>query len=408
MAAETRTNYYIYSIPICKILIPNSDPIDLHNDNILGFTIEKDYDNDYFPIFNLQLNLTYSQYYTIVNNKDTVRFKVRLEKTTYDEYGSSRYKEVVFDTNFSIFIEDNSSFFDKELHDKTISLLGTAENRSSYDFYLFKDTDITSSRKVINRVVDSSNMTNCIMYLLSKSGASNVLMTPLDNNSIYSDVILPPVKLIQAITYLEAHYGFYKHGTLFFYDFTTTYFINKRAECTAYRSGEFKDVIVTVFKAMNPNSKTPGNFKDSKSKTYTLHVTRDSMTMSSASIVADQIAGTNIGVINTKTNASIDVSPNITTRNSNQAYITNRFGNKYLPDIIKNNKYENDNIVDISLVDVDINCFEPNKKFILSFEDKSINVKHSGNYRLSYSLFTFIKQGDYYSVNGQIQLKKTT
>lgn len=408
MAAETRTNYYIYSIPTCSILIPNKNPIELHNDNILGFGIEKDYDNDYFPIFNLQLNLTYTQYYTIIENKTSVRFKIRLERSTYDEINTSTFKEVVFDTNFSIFIDDNSAFFDKELYNKTLNLLGTAENRSTYDFYLFKDNDISSSRKILNRVVDRSNMSNCIVYLLSKSGVTDLLMSPLDNNTTYNDIILPPITTIQSLSYLEKQYGFYNHGTLFFYDFNTTYFINKRAECTAYRTGEYKDVIVNIFKSLKPEAKTPGNFKDIKTKTYTLHATRDAIQMVSSSIIDDQLTGTNVNIINTKTNSSVNVTPNIQTRNSNTRYITNNFDNKFLPEMIKNSKYENDNILNIALTDVDIDCFTPNKKYIVTFEEKEINVLHKGNYRLSYSLFTFTKQGEYYSINGQIQLKKTT
>ena len=408
MAAETRTNYYIYNIPVCDILIPNKDPIRLHNDNILGFTIEKDYDNTYFPIFNIQLNLTYTQYYAILENKVTVKFKIRLEKSTYDELSASSYKEVVFDTNFSTFIDDNSAFFDKELYNKTMNLLGSAENRSAYDFYLFKDSDITASKKVINRVVDRSNMTNCIAYLLSKSGSSNILMTPLDNITIYNDIILPPLTVIQSLLYLEKQYGFYEHGSLFFYDFDTIYFINKRAECTAYRTGEYTNVIVNVFKAMNPKSKNPGNFKDIKTKSYTLYATRDSVTMVTSSIINDQIYGTNVNIIDTKNNSSLKVTPNVQSRNNTTTYITNNFGNSYLPKMIENSKYENDNIINIALTDVDINCFAPNKKYVVSFEEKEINVKHKGNYRLSYSLFSFMKHGDYYSINGQIQLKKTT
>lgn len=408
MATENRSYYYKYMITECTIIIPNKNPINLHDDNILGFTIEKDYDNDYFPIFNLQLNLTFEQYYTIIDNKTNVKFKVRLEKGVYDEVSTSSYKSLVFDTVFSIFIDDNSAFFDKELYNKTKNLLGSAENRSTYDFYLFKDSDIKSSKKVINRVIRSSNMTNCIVYLLSKSGTTNLLMAPLDNREVYNDIILPPVTTIQSLLYLEKQYGFYNHGSLFFYDFDTVYFINKRAECTAYRTGEFKEVIVNVFKAMNPNSKTPGNYKDTKSKTYILHVTRDNINMTTSSIINDQLYGTNVNIINTKNNSTTVVSPKVQSRNNTSTYISNNFGNKYLPKMIENTKYEQDNIIDVALTDIDISCFTPNKKYIFSFEEKDVNIKYKGNYRLSNALFSFIKNGEYYTINGAVQFKKTT
>ena len=408
MAAETRSNYYRYIVSTCTILIPDKDPIHLENNNILGFAIEKDFDNDFFPIFDLQLSLPYTVYYSIVENKTTVRFKVKLEKYAYNDENKIKYKEVVFDTIFSTFIDDDISFMDKDLYEQTLKRLGTAENRGAYDFYLFKDADIKSSKKIINRVVTSSNMTNCIVYLLSKSGSTNVLMTPLDNSKVYNEILLPPTTVIQSISYLEKQFGFYNHGTILFYDFDTVYFINKRAECTAYRTGEFKDVIVYVFKSLSENAKTPGTFKDNETKTYTLHIAKDNTEMLTSSVVNDQITGTNVTVINPLHDSQSSVNPDVQSRNSTTTMLIDNFNNKYLNKMIDNAKYENDHIVEMTVTDVDLNCFAPNKKYIMSFEDKATHKAHSGNYRLSHMLFTFVKNGDFFITNGEVQFKKTT
>lgn len=408
MAAENKSSYYRYMITACDILIPNKDTIRLTTANILGFTIEKDFDNDFFPIFDLKLNINYSQYYTIIENKTTVKFKVKLEKFMYKDDAVINYKETVFDTIFSIFIDDNSSFLDKELYETSVKTLGSVENRITHDFYLFKDNDITSSKKVINRVARRAHMTDCIIYLLSTSGANNVLMSPLENNSIYDDIILPPTTVIQSLKYLEKQYGFYSHGALFFYDFDMVYFINKRAECTAYRTGEYKEVIIQIYKTLNSNAQTPGNFKDTKTKTYTLHISRGNVRMTTESMINEQTEGKNITVVDTKNNTSTTVTPNIQSRNDTNNTIVNNFHNPYLNKMIENAKYENDNIVTLDIYDVDIGCLTPNKKFLLSFEDKSIDQKHKGNYRLNHLLITFTKNGDFFISNGVIQLKKTT
>lgn len=408
MSAETRSYYYRYKITNCSILIPNTDPVVLSPSNILGFTIEKDFDNDHFPIFNLQLSLNFPQYYNIINNKTTVKFKVRLEKYIYRGESSIQFTEVVFDTLFAIFVDDNGSFLNKDLYNTTLQQLGSVENRAKYDFYLFRDDFITASKKIINRVVSYANMTDCIAYLLSASGSTNVLMTPLDNKNYYNEIILPPLTVIQSIMYLEKHFGFYEHGALLFYDFDTIYCINKRAACTAYRSGEYTDVIVQVFKSLSFNAETPGNYKDNKTKTYTVHVTRDNTEMLTSSIVADQTQGTNVTVIDPKNNTTTTINPSVQARNNTTTNIVNNFNNSFTNKMIENAKYENDNIVIMSVADVDLACFAPNKKFLLSFEDAEVNARHKGNYRLSYSLFTFIKNGDYFTVDGQIQFKKTT
>lgn len=407
MAAETKSSFYRYIVKTCAILIPKKDPIQLDNPNILGFFIEKDFDNNYFPIFGIQLNLTFNQYYSIIENKENLKIKIRLEKVICDETSTSKFTEVEFDDIFTAFISDDTSFLDKENYEKAMKTLGSAENRGSYEFYLFKDSDITASKKVFNRVISKANLATCITYLLSKSGSKNLLMTQLDNNNLYTDIILPPLSIIQSINYLEKCYGFYENGTIFFYDFDVIYFINRKSDCTAYRNGEYKNVIINIFKATNPNAKTPGTYKDTKTKTYILHVGKDNISMRTDSLINDQITGTNVTIIDTKNNTSSTVKPDVRTKNSNTSYISDNFNNKYIPKMIENSKYENDHIVNIAFNDIDIGCLTPNKKFNLTFEDKEFHNNHSGYYRLSKYISVFSKQGEYYSTKGTAVLKKT-
>ena len=130
--------------------------------------------------------------------------------------------------------------------------------------------------------------------------------------------------------------------------------------------------------------------------------------MSTESILNEQLVGKNVNLIDTTQNTTNEVNPDVTSRMETMTNITNNFDNKYLAKMIENYKYENDHIVNMTVHDVDVGCFTPNKKFILSFEDKEVNIRHKGNYRLSYSLFTFIKNGEYFTISGAVQFKKTT
>ena len=52
-------------------------------------------------------------------------------------------------------------------------------------------------------------------------------------------------------------------------------------------------------------------------------------------------------------------------------------------------------------------CLTPNKKYTLTFEDKEINEKYSGNYRLCSYNMLFIQQGSEFNIQANVTMKKT-
>lgn len=398
MALVKEAEQYKYRINLLEVVIPGKDTVSILPANINSIGIEKDFDNDHFPILYLSVNMAPDVYYDILENKTTVKFRVRLENYIYDSSNVIRKTNVIFNDIFSIFIDDNSSFINKEIHKKSREIQGGGTMMTDYatprEFFLFKESDLINSKKVINTVISSGTMTTISTFLLSQAGINKVLMTPMDNNAVYEEVLLPPASLIQNLLYLEKHYGMYYHGLLLFFDFERAYFINKRGACTAWQSGEYKDVVIESFKTSNPNSMTLGCYKDADNKTYVVHVSRDNLAMTTSSMIDDQLSGNNVFVIDSANGGYINVKPDVQQRGSGTTKILiDNLNNYYTKTAMNYRKMENDSIITLKLQNIDMAALTPNKKFKFIFEDTAIQKTRGGIYRLCGVTYSFIKQG---------------
>ena len=210
-----------------------------------------------------------------------------------------------------------------------------------------------------------------------------------------------------SINYLDLQYGFYEHGKLVFFDYDTTYFINKRGLCTAYRVNEYRDVIVTCYKSSNPESISMGNYKNDIEKTYVLNISVDKLHFKTQSIINNQLEGNEVVSVTPETGDVNVMNPEIQQRGNPLQYIVvNNYNNYYTNKSIEYRKKENDNIISVDVSDIDIECLTPNKHFIFTFEDTKIQNEKGGSYRLSFVAFDFTKQGDEFNMVGQAVFKK--
>ena len=406
-----QTNHYRYKITKFIILIPDKEDIQLNTFHIDNFSIEKDFDNNIFPIFHVILRISTPMYYTILQNKTTVKFRIRVDKYTYDNNDLLLNSELSFDDIFTIYITDNSEFFDKSLYEAKINVTGSTTDMHDiqlHEFYLFKEKDLDSSKTVFNTVIKNSNLETVVSYMLSESGSNNILMTPIENREKIDEIFLLPISVNKNISYLENQYGFYSHGLLFFYDIDRIYFIDKQSECTAYTTTEYKKTLITIHDSNNIGYMMPGTYKDKETSSYTMNVPRTNIVMNSTSIVDNQLSGNKITVVNNSIDVNTQVSPSLQQRgSSSQKVVVNKYNNPYVEKMIEYRKIENSNIVKISSTDVEMEVFTPNKKYMLYFEDSSINNTHGGSYRLTDAKFSFIKNGEYYVPSVIVTFKKS-
>lgn len=404
MFGTTNTVYCKYIVSKVDIMIPGKDTISVSHNNIGGIIIEKDFDADIHPVMEIKLALKPLEIYDILDNKNTVRFNIRVDKYVYKNSDASSYiyKDLSFNEVFAIYIDDNSAQLDKDLYLQNANITKTNTNISDinevYSFFIFKPNDIDASRSMVNAILSNVDMTDTVSYLLSTSGCKNVLMTPIENTVVYDEVILYPVTTLSNIGKLNKEYGFYKNGLTVFFDITRTYFIDKRGNTTVYARQEYTDVMVYVYKSSNSNTMSGGYEKNNKTRTYYMNIVVSSINMKANGPILNEISGIDKYIVDSMNDEVIEVSPDIEHRGKRVSTIVDKNNvfngtNEYIANELDARIREQNSIFEASFTGIDIDIFTPNKRFTFVFEDSEIHKRVGGTYRIAKIISTMAPKG---------------
>lgn len=410
---EKKLKFYRYKVESLNILFPGeTEPTTVDANFVTSISIEHDYDNDYFPIINLSVNLKPKVYFKILKNKLDVKFRLRVQKfiSNKDDNNFNFVTDIINDI-FSVFIDENTPFIDEKLYDTTKATEGTETNlqdvNQNYTFFIFKEKDLSQTKNLINNVISEASMTDVITYIISTSGFNKVLMTKLENKNSYKQIIIPPMTLLGSLNYLEEQYGFYSTGALIFFDYDCAYIIDSSPKCSTYRIGEYKQTIFTINSSTNANRFTPGCYINDDERKFYINITPDSININNLSVVGDQIDGNNMLIINPNSGvATKNESKTIQRGTGTYKILVNRFGNEFSNNVAKIRKSETSNIVNIVISNFDVNALTPNKEFLFIFEESSLNQIHGGTYRLCSNKIEFVKKGNEFFVYAACELKK--
>jgi hypothetical protein len=402
-------NLIKYKVDNMDILFKNGDIVTIGSSWVTHLYIEKDFDNLYFPIFNISVVIKDELYDRINRENETVQFRLRIVKNIYDSDNKLLQYELYCNKLFRCFmdketiIKDNEQAKDKKETEETES----ANYRSNpRNFYLFTD-DVLNCKNMFNLSIRDADLTDLVIYLLGESKITNVLMSKLDNKEHIKDLILPNGNLIDTLNYLNELKGFYKKGMLLFFDIDCAYLIDKNALCTSWRRNEVRVTHIHVANQKNSDSQLNGQFinKDRKQTHVFAHTER--VQMSNKNILNDQIVGNAVTVIDAKTNTVTNIKTNSTQiGNANTNLLSTKSSNMYTLSSIETRMLENEYICNMAFIGLDIDVFSPNKELLITYEDPELNKKYSGNYRLSKVTATLKKDADELVGEIQVTLKK--
>lgn len=402
-------NLIKYKVDNMDILFKNGDIVTIGSSWVTHLYIEKDFDNLYFPIFNISVVIKDELYDRINRENETVQFRLRIVKNIYDSDNKLLQYELYCNKLFRCFmdketvIKDNEQVKDKKETEETES----ANYRSNpRNFYLFTD-DVLNCKNMFNLSIRDADLTDLVIYLLGESKITNVLMSKLDNKEHIKDLILPNGNLIDTLNYLNELKGFYKKGMLLFFDIDCAYLIDKNALCTSWRKNEVRVTHIHVANQKNSDSQLNGQFinKDRKQTHVFAHTER--VQMSNKNILNDQIVGNAVTVIDAKTNTVTNIKTNSTQiGNANTNLLSTKSSNMYTLSSIETRMLENEYICNMAFIGLDIDVFSPNKELLITYEDPELNKKYSGNYRLSKVTATLKKDADELVGEIQVTLKK--
>ena len=397
---------YKYCIGQCVVMY-NGKTETIRPENVTGIEIINDYITNTFPIFKLNLQVKRETYQNIMKNKNDVQIKLKIQKFYKLDFGNKKKKKkspkkTWLDGTFILLMDDDFHANDEDLYKKrkkTESNKKKGDAKSSGDYsnsmelYLYRKEVASSMKKTINIIFKKTNLTSAIAYLLGEAGINNMIMSPLENNNEISQLFIPPLSVNKAIQYLDIMYGFYSSGSMIYYGLQYSYILNFKGGCTAFPSGDRKEVDFLVPKKSSSEGVQGGSVAKGTEKYYIVWE-YDQMTFSNDTISSDVINGTDAVVINPN-DSSIETanSTAITNGASNTIMIENSTANPYLATTHAAQTSACSNIISGSVVDCDLEAFEPYRLYNFVFEDPKVVNKYNGKYMLAQCSYNFVNEG---------------
>jgi hypothetical protein len=402
-------NIIRYQVDNFDILFQNGDVENIIGDMVTHLYIEKEYDDLYFPIVNLSVNMKDELYHRICKENDTVKFRLRVVQNIYDkDYNFLKY-ELYFNEVFECF-KDKENIIEEN---KVVETKTKGEGEGSVslgnnirNFYLFTD-EILKCKKFFNLVIESATLSDLVIYLIGDAGIKVLLMSRLNNNPTLSNYMLPSGNLIDCINFLNNNKMFYKKGMQLFFDITTAYLLDMNYECTAWRKNEIRITHIHVSDQESNDSQLNGYYIDKDRKQTHVFTHTDRLKIKNTNIVTNQLAGNKVKIIDAKNGSNQQIDPNITTVGStNEHLLMIKDGNSYASTELKTRFEENECICGVTLIGIDTEVFSPNKEVIVTYEDPDLNKKYGGNYRIVKSTTALTKDASELIGEVNVILKK--
>lgn len=396
MTNEKNDYWDIVEYTVTKLDIRHGDiTTHIQTGQIQNFYIEKDFDNDTFPVFLVNIAMNQSTYYHICQNSDDTVFTIVIQSHVNDGTSNKTKRAIFLADKFIPLGLDNIGYtgesLDNKMKRKKVS--DTKDEtmdmfNQNYTFVLVREDDISCSKKIINKVLTRTNLTDALGYLLTKAGVKRVLMSAMDNNRQYNELVLLPITLIEQLQYISSFYGLYKEGSQIFFDFDRLYILRNSGKCTAFENGEICTVIFKVYGTDNSLNFNSGSYRDNTHETA--YIKASSVEIVDGTKTANATVGTNSIIID-----SSGGTINATTNNEGSFNVLNTIShNPYIKTETEVRLTELKNMVTVFCDNIDVRLLKPNRQFRIISSESKISTQTNGIYRLKSSVSFFMKKGD--------------
>lgn len=405
------------------ILMKGEDKIVTDPTHIIAIEYMCDYEMNLRAILKVSLRVDVRKRMWILKNKREITAKFELSKFGMDHTIEEEVldPENVWNLEFGIYLNDDDENIDvgvleDRLDDneggdyemEELEVENYFESENIMDIYLFHPKLLNASRKMYNDVETKDTLQQLIARILTETEHSDVLISAIENDEVYKELLVPALEAYKAVYYLDQYYGLYKFGAMIFYDIDAMYILNTNKKVTAKREDEWVDVTFLINKF---DDATPGDgmVRIEEEKVFYISLTEGNLSIQKPSIAKNVTVGSEAKVVITD-DVTIDIEE------ADQSYIDQRNDaimyrrkddNKYAVSIARARMEENESIVYISANNLDINAFTPNKRFKLVFDETSKQEKYGKyTYRMVYNYAMIRAEGEKFMSSSHLIILK--
>lgn len=394
--------------------------IDIPKERFKTIAMIDNFEENQFPVFRCTLVIESSKYYAILQNKNSAKLHLRIDKyfMKIDNSDKSLNRRFIDDT-FDLIMDDADSDKYQGLKQSQNSTDFTSVNQndsnnlkytdSTVEFFLFKADYVNGMKTKVNAILEKATVADAIAYIFSKANVKNILMSPPDNTKKKKTLIIPPLDCMNALKFIDSYYGIYKRGSLIYFGLDRGYVLSYKGDCTAFEPDENKVVTIIV-----PQSKS-GHYDGSCGLKKAEDPNNDYILAEYSSLsvrndsISNNVIGTNtVKVVDSYTGESETSDSNAVTKgDSTEGTIENKTENEFLTDMYQAQIDSTSLVIDLRLENFDVSCMKPNRKFNIIFEDSNMTKKYQGIYQLTCLNTTFIDDSADLGVSVIARFKKT-
>jgi hypothetical protein len=411
-----------YQVPTL-IMMMGSEQISFNVSNIQSIEYMNNYDFNIMPVIKLTLRLDIRQRMWILRNKKNIQVKFQLDRVGVDMENERIVSNPasLWNQVFNLYLSDSDDSVDTDglesrLDENDGSSMGAEgignaqkfeenyyESQHIVDVYLLDKQLMDASRYSFNAVYSEATIQQMVAHMLTQSGHKKVLMSKMQNDEIYKEVLLPVNPVFRNLLFLDQYYGMYESGAVIYYDNDTLYILDSGNVSNAKSSGEITDITIMV---KGDTESIPGHAMVMKSSNDSYYISTRASDVkfgnSNDTAMAGMGATSQIIVQDT---SDIEKQPDTTTSAANgekdgdTGALTTfiKDNHKYIASIIETRKGEKASSVHLTLSDVDIGIFKPNHVVQFVFTDEKMQTKYAGDqYRIVYAYHYIKLSGDIY------------
>lgn len=211
------------------------ETITIQASDIVSVTFIHQYDTASYPIIRFRIYSDLDKVQTICEHPDTLNITCALQGGIYKMNNDDVKNPVLIkgidalNIAGSGYIENKniiSSSFDKyeQGESKTSNL--NDNSKSPLEIFCNSKDIIHNMRKRVTSIHKESSIGTVMDNIFREVNIHNAKIDPIVNPLKYDQILLPNMSAIQAISYLDAHYGLYVKGGLFYADNEMVYLSN--------------------------------------------------------------------------------------------------------------------------------------------------------------------------------------
>ena len=402
----------------------DDDELILDYTNIVSIEKIDNYESFIRSRIKLTVRLDIRQKIWIIKHKKDIICKFELMKTGMDQDGETFVNgyESCWNEDFCIYLNDDDASIDTELLEGSLSSNGEDNFKSDdiqttnyfesdnvLELNLFNQYYMDSSNKQVNRVFTSDVLQNVVGELLTETKHYNVLISKVENDTVYEELLIPKMKLYQALLYLDQSFGLYKKGAIVYYDVDKAYLINS---CSKVTAAEDKEWTQCTFLVSNFSGVVPGGamVRKPEEEKYYIMSEESAVFPTKPSLENNEKLGSIVNVITTD---DLDIetikgeTEVISQANEFNVFI-HKDDNQFFSTIAKARIEENDSVIYVNLINADITAFAVNKRYNFVFEDATKQAKYGKfKYRIIFGYhLIYTESPEYMSSSHKLIFKK--